>query len=182
MNIKEFIDKCLNEHDFKVKIANNLRVDDLFNNDLLNENNEEKRNIVLDLIRNNKFEKPNPNNFKKSVSLSKHKMMLTDYSVGELNKMKLFKLDGFNIGYALKDFGNNKYSEIVAVHNNEPDVINIGVDLMKSAINNGGCFLDHFNNNKLTSLYTQLGFVEYKRDSYNPEYDSDGSFKKNTVK
>jgi hypothetical protein len=47
---------------------------------------------------------------------------------------------GTNIGFALKK-KNGGYKEIVAVHNNEPDVKNVGKELMKAAIKNRGCYL-----------------------------------------
>jgi hypothetical protein len=97
--------------------------------------------------------------------------MLTNYSIADLSKMKLFKLVGYNIGYALKQFENNGFSEIVALHNNESDVKGIGELLMQSAINNGGKYLDHYDG-FLSSLYSKLGFKEYKREMYNPKYIS----------
>jgi hypothetical protein len=118
--------------------------------------------------------KSKPESFYNSLKQSKHPLMLTDYSPVELSKMKLFKLKGYNIGFALKQF-DNKYSEIVGVHNNE-DVNNIGNELMQAAINNGGCYLDHFDG-FLSNLYQNMGFIEYKRDNYDPEYDPNNEFK-----
>jgi hypothetical protein len=90
--------------------------------------------------------------------------------------MKLFKLDGYNIGYALKK-KDGKYSEIVAVHNNEPDVKQIGKELVLSAVKNGGCYLDHFDG-MLSNLYSSIGFEEYSRDEFDPQYDTGGEFQK----
>ena len=129
---------------------------------------------VLDLIKNNEFEN-DAKSFKKSLSKSKHSEMLTDYDEKELKKMKLFKLKGYNIGFALKK-KDGKYNEIVAVHNNEPNVKGIGTDLMKAAIANGGEYLDHFDG-FLTKFYQKLGFEEYARDKFDPQYDEDGSFR-----
>lgn len=103
--------------------------------------------------------------------------MLTDYTPAELSKMKLFKLKNYNIGFALKNFEDKGYSEIVAVHNNEPEVKNIGNELIQSAVRNGGHYLDHFDG-FLSSLYERNGFVEYKREPYNPEYDPNNEFSK----
>lgn len=116
-----------------------------------------------------------PSEFKDSISKSKHKEMLSDYSLAELSQMKLYKVPGYNIGYVLKPLGNNEY-DIVSVHNNEPDVKGIGEDLMLHAIKMGGTQLDHFDSDKLRDLYTKMGFEEYQRYEYDPQYDPDGSF------
>ena len=136
----------------------------------------DKKNIILDLIKNNQYEKQNPESFYNSLKKSKHPLMLSDYSPSELSQMKLFKLKGYNIGFALKKIY-GKYAEIVAVHNNEPDVKGIGDDLVKSAINHGGCYLDHYDG-VLSKFYGNLGFIEYKRDKFDPQYDTDGNFSK----
>ena len=76
----------------------------LFNNgNELNEDeiNSDRRKEALDLIAQNRFEN-NPRDFHESLMKSKHPDMLTPYSVSELAQMKLFKVPGFNIGYALK--------------------------------------------------------------------------------
>lgn len=64
--------------------------------------------------------------------------MLTDYSIDELKKMKLFKLKNYDIGYALKKSHTGNYDEIVSVFNNEDGVKNIGMDLIMSAVKMGG--------------------------------------------
>lgn len=110
------------------------------------------------------------------MDLPKQKEMLRPYSTGELAKMKLFKLNGYNIGFVLKE-KNGRYKEIVAVHNNESDVKNIGGDLMKVGIKAGGCYLDHFDG-YLSDFYGSLGFEEYDRDKFDAQYDPDGSFRK----
>ncbi|MCK9417298.1 hypothetical protein M0Q97_11680 [Candidatus Dojkabacteria bacterium] len=170
--IKEF----LAERNFNVKITEQIRCETLFTKQINENDNVEKRNDIIYLIKNNQWEKQNPNSFYESLKKSKHSMMLTDYTPSELSKMKLFKLKGHNIGFALKKIKDGKYSEIVSVHNNEPDVKNIGNELLNAAINNGGCYLDHFDG-FLSNLYSNLGFVEYKRDSYDPKYDPDNEFK-----
>lgn len=150
----------------------------LFNNgDELNEDeiNSDRRKEVLDLISQNQFEN-NPRDFYESLIKSKHPDMLTPYSVSELAQMKLFKVPGFNIGYALKKFEDKGFKEIVAAHNNELDIKNIGRELLQSAIRNGGCYLDHFDG-FLSNLYSSLGFVEYKRDNFDPQYDPDNKFR-----
>lgn len=129
---------------------------------------------VLELIKNGEFDN-DPVEFKKSLSKSKHAEMLTSYAVNDLKKMKLFKVKGFNIGFALKK-KDGKFNEIVAVHNNEPNVRGIGEELVKSAIKEGGEYLDHFDG-YLTPFYQKLGFVEIARDKFDPQYDLDGSFR-----
>jgi len=150
---------------------------ELFSNDILDENNSDTRKDVLNALKKGDWEKPNASTYRTAYyDNSQHKKMLTNYSTSELGKMKLFKLKGYDIGYALKK-RNGKFSEIVAVFNNEPDVKGIGEDLVKSAIRNGGCYLDHYDG-FLTGLYSKLGFIEYDRYAFDPQYDPDGSFRK----
>lgn len=148
---------------------------EIFDNDINEEVDTLVMNEVKELIENNELELVSPEEFKTSLSKSKHKEMLSNYSIEELSKMKLYKVPGYNIGYALKPIEDGM--DIVSVHNNEPSVRKIGIPLMKSAIKNGGTHLDHFDSKVLTNLYSSLGFVEYDRDEYNPKYDPDGSFK-----
>ena len=150
---------------------NNIRLFD----DNLNENDDNKRKQALEFLNNNELE-TTPEEFHESMMKSKHSDMLTPYSVSDLSRMKLFKIPNMDIGYALKQFENKGFVELVGVHNNEPDVKGIGNDLVNSAIRNGACYLDHFDG-FLSSLYQSMGFDEYKREPYNPEYDPNGSFK-----
>ncbi|MDA3778831.1 MAG: hypothetical protein PF487_01125 [Bacteroidales bacterium] len=175
--INEEINTFYNKRKHNLRLSEHLRLEQIFNSDI-NENEmdiNEKEN-VLNLIKNNQWEKPNSQRFFESLKNSKHSMMLTDYSTTELSKMKLFKLNDYNIGFALKQFENKGYSEIVAVHNNEPDIKNIGHELIQAVISNGGCYLDHFDG-FLSDLYGNMGFKEYKREPYNPKYDPKGEFK-----
>jgi hypothetical protein len=134
------------------------------------------RDEVISAIQNDQWEKDiTPDAFKASISKSKHDLMLTDYSPSDFAKMKLFKLQDADIGFALKDIGDKKHAEIVAVYNNS-GVKGIGDELIQAAIRQGGRYLDHFDG-FLTDLYTRNGFVEYKRDPYNPDYDEGGNFK-----
>jgi len=157
---------------FNLLIENHIRLDNIFSDRTINEN----ANDVINLIKNNDWEFENPIRFKEAVSKSKHKEMLTMYSVNELSNMKLFKLKGYDIGYALK-LKDGKYSEIVSVFNNEPNIKGIGDELLLSAIKNGGCYLDHYDG-YLSNLYQSLGFIEYDRYKFDPNYDIDGSFVK----
>lgn len=136
---------------------------------------EDARSIVIDKLSKDEWE-TDPVSFYHSLKQSDHPRMLTDYSVDDLSKMKCFKLPGFNIGFALKNFEDRGMVEIVAVHNNEP-IKEIGVPLVKAAIKKGGRYLDHFDG-FLSSFYGGLGFKEYKRYPYNADYDPNGEFKK----
>jgi hypothetical protein len=153
------------------KLHNNL-----FCSILTEDIDNKERSDVLNKINNNDWEKPqNPESFLKSLSLSRHPKMLSPYSIQELSQMKLYKLNGYNIGFALKK-KDGGYKEIIAVHNNESDIKNIGRDLMKAAIKKGGRYLDHFDGH-LSSFYESLGFVEYARDKFDTQYDKDNSFR-----
>jgi hypothetical protein len=161
-------------HRFKLKMFEHYNNTILFKTNL-NEGDENKKQFVLSALNKNELS-TTPQEFYDSLMKSKHPDMLTHYSVSDLSQMRLFKVPELNIGYALKKFDDGQYSEIVAVHNNEPDITGIGQDLIKNAVKNGGKYLDHFDG-FLTQLYKNAGFEEYKRDSYNPEYDPDGKFR-----
>ncbi len=177
MKLKEIAARIITEQKkYQSLIFNHRLQESLFSNSLNEEVDTDKREDVLQKISNGDWEEPqNPKSFKDSMDISKHKEMLTLYSTGELSQMKLYKLNGYNIGFALKK-KNGDYKEIVAVHNNESDVKNVGNELMKSAIKNGGCYLDHFDG-YLSSFYDSLGFEEIDRDKFDAQYDQDGSFR-----
>ena len=106
------------------------------NDKKLDESDDEKRNEVLQLIKNNEFV-DDPQGLYDSMKLNKHPKMLTFYPVSELAQMKVFKIPNYNIGYALKKRKNSdKFDEIVAVHNSEPDVRGIVDELIQSAVKN----------------------------------------------
>lgn len=155
---------------------NSDRLERIFEDYDISENNDEKRNLVIKGIQGGDWESHNPRLYKQSMEKSTHQEMLSTFSVSELDKMKLFKLKGFDIGYALKK-KDGKFSEIVAVFNNESDVKGVGKELIKTAIKNGGCYLDHYDG-YLSKFYKSLGFVEYERYKFDPQYDKDGSFRK----
>jgi len=115
--------------------------------------------------------------FYKSFKKAKHSEMLTEYSLADFSKMKTFKLKNYNIGFALKKFQNKGYSEIVAVHNAEPNIGGIGQALMKAIVKEGGLYLDHYDG-FLSDLYTKAGFVEYHRLKFDPQYASPNFVKK----
>jgi len=173
--IKEEFEKFENQRKFDLKIVETLRCENLFNDTTIDESDNTEREKVINLIKNNQWEEQNPNDFYHSLKQSEHPLMLTDYTPQELSKMKLFKLKDYNIGFALKKFEDKGYSEIVAVHNNEPEIKGIGEILVQATINNGGCYLYHFDG-FLSDLYGRMGFIEINRDKYNSEYDPEGRF------
>lgn len=175
MNFSKLIKSHLHRS-IELKKSNRIRLHEIMQQDDT-QSVDNKQQDVLTKIENNQYEQPNANTFTQALNKSKHKEMLTDYSVEELSQMKLFKLKGYDIGFALKKYKDGTYSEIVAVFNNDPTVKKIGKELMKSAIKNGGKYLDHFDG-YLSQLYQGLGFEEHGRDKFDPQYDQDGSFRK----
>lgn len=177
MKLKPIVERIFAKHrKYNYLMFNHLLHENVVRGGLNEETDSAKREDVLQKISNGDWENPqNPKSFKGSMDKSKHKEMLTSYSTGELSQMKLYKLNGYNIGFALKK-KNGGFKEIVAVHNNEPDVKNVGKELMKAAIKAGGCYLDHFDG-YLSSFYDSLGFEEIDRDKFDAQYDQDGSFR-----
>lgn len=142
----------------------------------LNEGDDIKREQAIDALKNNNLE-TTPQEFYDSLMKSKHPDMLTSYTISDLSSMKLFKVPNLNIGYAIKKFKDKGFKELVAVHNNEPDVPNIGTELINSAIRNDGLYIDHYDG-FLSPFHKRMGYVEYKRDSFDPQYDIGGKFAK----
>lgn len=123
---------------------------------------------ILSMINNDEWEEQNPESFKQSLESGKRSEYLTYYTVEELSKMRLFKLKGHNVGYAIKD----NEGDIVSVHNNS-GVGGLGVALIESAKRNGGKKLDHFDG-FLTGFYKKNGFAKVTKawawdDQYAPE-------------
>lgn len=178
VKLSEYAKNFLREVDRRKEIeANTQSQINLFSEDINEDDlSTEKLQDVSRKIRKGDWEEMNPKAFRESLSKSKHSKMLTVYGVSDLAKMKLYKLNGYDIGFALKK-NDGKYQEIVAVHNNEEGVSGIGKLLMNAAIKEGGCILDHFDSAILTNLYKSLGFEETERYDYDPQYDPDQSFK-----
>lgn len=177
--IKDEIDKFIKQRKYETSICDHMRIVEMLE-DGMNENQGDSmvRNEVVNLIKTNSWEEENPKRFReKMTSNSKHKLMLTDYTVNDLARMRLFSLKGYNIGYALKNHINKPFGELVAVHNNEPEVRNIGDELIKSAVNNGACYLDCYNTSKLVDMYKRMGFEKIKDEPYNSKFDVGGNFK-----
>lgn len=137
-----------------------------------------KRATAIRQLDRHDFEEHNPEAFQQSLSSSKHPDMLSKYPNEELNKMKLFKVKGKNIGFALKKReGQTKHDELVLVHNNEEGVKGIGDHLVQAAIRHGATHLDNYDG-MLTDLYARNGFKEYDRAPFDPQYDEGGKFEK----
>lgn len=174
----KFYEKFLNElessRSYASKVAYTQHLKEVFFDESLVEN-EDEREEVLNRIETDQWEEKNPKEFYQSINNTSRKEMLTDYSPSDFNKMELFKVPGIDAGFALKPMKNSNHKDIVAVHNNS-GIKQIGEALMKAAIRNGGTHLDHFDG-FLSGFYEKLGFIEYARDEYNPEYDKDGKLK-----
>ena len=133
--------------------------------DVVKENTNEDKNDIIESISRGKW-KTTADQFLDSVNSSKRVEFLTPYSVEELSEFRLFKLEGYNIGFALKEDG-----DIILVHNNE-GIGGIGKLLINKAVEFGGKKLDHFDG-FLTGFYKSLGFTlesnDYFLDEYAPE-------------
>lgn len=146
------------------------------------QNEINKREKVIEAIKNRRWSDNIQEFYNGLLSTEKYPEMLTPYSMEELSKFKIFKVENFNIGFALKE--NENSIEIVSLHNFEPEVENIGRFLMEAAIKEAHhvakdkeIIIDHYDG-FLSSFYESLGFVEYKRDKFDPQYDPDGEFEK----
>ena len=132
--------------------------------DVVKENTNEDKNDIIEKIYSGRWE-TTPKEFFDSVNSSKRVGFLTPYSLDELSEFKLFKLEGYNIGFALK------YNDIILVHNNE-GVGGIGKLLINKAIEFGGNKLDHFDG-FLTGFYKSLDFKLNSNDYFLDEYAPD---------
>jgi hypothetical protein len=187
MNLQEQISRIqsmmkINKNHHKYKMYYNEYLTEILNDknyfelgEEIGENNQnEKTKKVINKIKNGDFIN-NVKDFKEAFLKSNRPEMLTNYDDSDLKNMKLFKLNGYDIGYALKE-KDGDYNEIVSVFNNS-GVKNIGKELILSAIKNGGCYLDHYDG-FLSDFYESLGFKEYDRYEFDPQYDESGEFRK----
>jgi hypothetical protein len=149
---------------------------EIMDEDVISEQgDDDEKNDVLEKINAGDFNN-DVNEFYDAFMKSKRMEMLTPYNKDELNDMKLFKLNGYDIGYALKRYNNgDEYNEIVSVFNNS-GIGGIGKALIESAIRNGGCYLDHYDG-FLSDLYGSMGFEEIDRYGFDPQYDPEGTFR-----
>lgn len=128
----------------------------------------ESQASVLNDIQNSVWEEQNAKSFMDSLYSSKRVQFLSPYTEQEFSKMKLCKVKGEKIGFAIKSDG-----DVIAVHNNS-SIGGLGAALMRAAIKNGGKKLDHFDG-FLTGLYDANGFSKVvKKDLWNEEYAPSG--------
>jgi hypothetical protein len=137
------------EEDFTLSY---LRVyyDDLLMQDVVAEEVMESKDEVIEKLMRGSLE-TTPEEFLASVKASSRVEFMTPYTEEELSTINLFKVEGFNIGFAVKEDG-----DIILVHNNEK-VGGIGRLLIEKAVEKGGTKLDHFDG-FLTGFYRELGF------------------------
>lgn len=109
----------------------------------------ESTNDVIKRLNSDDFEN-SPELFYNSYKKSDKIEYLSDYTIDELSKFKLYKVRGYDIGFAI-DKGN-----IILVHNNSK-VKHIGNDIMSAVKRMGGTHLDHFDG-FLTGFYKRNGF------------------------
>ena len=138
--------------------------DQLLMEDVVKEDTYENRNDIIENITRGNWE-TTPESFFDSINASKRIEFITPYSVEELSEFRLFKLEGYNIGFALNQ------DDIILVHNNER-VGGIGKLLINKAIEFGGSKLDHFDG-FLTGFYKSLGFKLESNDFFLDEYAPD---------
>ena len=140
-------------------------LDMLLMEDVVKEDTNEDKNDIIESISKGNW-RTTADQFLDSVNSSKRVEFLTPYSVEELSEFRLFKLEGYNIGFALKEDG-----DIILVHNNER-VGGIGKLIMSKAIEFGGSKLDHYDG-FLTGFYKSLGFKLDSNDFFLDEYAPD---------
>ena len=137
--------------------------------------NQEETDRVKELILSNSHWIRNDyEKFVASVATLKneYKAFLTLHTADDLrdNNVQTYQLEGYNIGYALYPLPNGEV-DIVSVFNTEPNVRGIVNELLKTAVENGGTQLDHYDT-KLSELYLRNGFQEVGRDTWNDDYAS----------
>lgn len=142
----------------------------------------DKQKHVENLIRSEKWEIVSPEEFRQSKKSNTFKNnYLLDYDDETMREMDLYKLFGYNIGFALKkrnDSSSEVRDEVVSVHNNEPDVRNIGKLIMKSALSRGGIYLAHFvvkDNDFLSKFYEELNYRVYRKEKIDLNYKGDNN-------
>jgi hypothetical protein len=155
--IESFIDKKQIDR-YSQRMSEMISIFETENNLIESEDNQ----IVLDLIKNLKFDKNSPE-FNKALKSGNRGEFLSDYSLDDYGKMDTYKLKNYNIGFAIKSDG-----DIVSVLNNS-GIKGIGDELIKSAISLGGSKLDHFDG-FLTGFYSRNGFKVVKTEDWNDDY------------
>ena len=126
---------------------------------------------VKQRILHDKWEPKNPERFIESLSKSKRPEFLSEYTPEKLSsdKYELYKLKGYDIGFALHPNENYYLRDIISVHNNSKRVKNVGDYLIEAAKRKGGSTLDHYDG-YLSNFYGNHGFKEYNRLKWNKEF------------
>lgn len=153
------------EENFELRYLR-IYYDDLLMEDVVAEDVMESKDEVLQAIMRGSLE-TTPEEFLASVKSSTRVEFMTPYTVDELATFNLFKVEGFNIGFAVKDDG-----DIILVHNNA-EVGGIGRLLIEKAVENGGKKLDHFDG-FLTGFYRGLSFALDSNDQFADEWTPEG--------
>ena len=123
---------------------------------------------VISAISSDDWEQPDPHKFLASVNSSTRQSFLSPYTPEEFAAMRLFKLEGYNVGFAIKSDG-----DVVSVHNNA-GIKGAGQALVLAAIRSGGVKLDHFDG-FLTGFYEKNGFGKVVNvDAWNDEWAPNG--------
>jgi len=107
-----------------------------------------------------RVEPATPEAFKAALQRNTRAGTLSDYSLEELGKMRLFLLKGGQAGYALKPDG-----EAVNLFNSgsKAETGGAGAWLVIHSIEQGATHGDHFDG-FLTNFYKELGFVHVRRE------------------
>lgn len=157
--------------DIKSIYENAISFHNLFENYIVSEDDDSKSQEVRNLMANpDNWVVNDYNGFVDSLNKSTRSGFLTHYTPEKLKELgaTTYQLNGYNIGYALIPTKEGEV-DIVSVHNNEPDIHNVGDVMLKNAVKNGGTQLDHFDG-KLSDFYSRNGFVEHQRLKWNDEY------------
>ena len=109
------------------------------------------------------FKSTKPETFIEAVKRIPEEYGVSPYTSKEYAGMKIGYNAKNDVGYAIKPDG-----DIVSVFNNSP-IKGLGIKAVKDAIKNGGTKLDAFDG-YLKKFYENLGFKEYKRESWNDKY------------
>lgn len=140
---------------------------------------EESQRVKEMILSNRYWIRNDYQSFLNSLNKSTRKPFLSQYTASDLKNygVQTFQLKGYNIGYALKP-DSDGYTDIISVHNNEPDIKGVGDALIESAKDNGGTKLDHYDG-FLSDLYSRHGFEEYDRYKWDDQYaDKNWDYKK----
>ena len=135
-----------------------IYLDYLLMQDVIGDNTNESLDDVITSISRNDFDN-DVDSFFESFNKSKRVEFLYPHTKEELKEFKLFKLSGYNIGFAIK-----KNGEITLVHNSEK-IKGIGDILIKKCIELGGTKIDHFDG-FLTGFYRRNGLVFYGHEQF----------------